>query len=64
QVKGRIDLDLSGVFSLASDLVGNAQKSLTQVFWALQQEREPTEDELKGLNDLFEAVMKEFGFAS
>ena len=61
--QGFVDVDFAALFSLASDLVSNAQKSLTQVFKALQAEREPTEDEMEGLEALFEAVFAELGFA-
>lgn len=56
---GSMSLEGRGVFSLVSELISNAQVSLTKVFNALKSEREPTEQEYKGLEELFETILKE-----
>ena len=62
QANSFVDVDFSALFSIASDLVGNAQISLTKVFKSLQAETEPTSDDTEGLEALFEAVFAELGF--
>lgn len=56
---GSMSLEGKGLFSLASALISNAQGSLTKIFNALKSQREPTEDEFKGLEELFETILKE-----
>jgi hypothetical protein len=56
---GSMSLEGKGVFSLVSALISNAQVSLTKVFNALKVQREPTEQEYKGLEELFETILKE-----
>ena len=63
QADSYVDVDFAALFALTSDLVGNAQISLTKVFKALQNETEPTDDDMEGLEALFEALFAELGFA-
>jgi hypothetical protein len=50
-------LEAQGLFGLASDLVLNAQRSLTYVFSALTSEREPTDKEREGLGTLVNTIL-------
>lgn len=54
-------LEAEGLFGLASDLVLNAQRSLTYVLSALISEREPTDKEREGLETLVNTILGELG---
>ncbi|MCB0363238.1 MAG: hypothetical protein KDD35_10970 [Bdellovibrionales bacterium] len=47
------------LFSLGSSLIQDAQLSLTQSFNALKAEREPTVEESKGVEALFDTILEE-----
>lgn len=58
----KVKFHAKGLFALASNLIQDAQTSLTSIFHALKDERVPQEEDFEGLKNLYKTVMKELGF--